>query len=76
MVYFAGKRVDNSSVEDRLGTAVVAGGTNATAYFPYGELRTCTATEVQAGLGLVAPVNLGTAVQHGGRSQGGRDGRA
>jgi RHS repeat-associated protein len=47
MVYFAGKRVDNGSVEDRLGTAVVEGGTNAMAYFPYGEQRSGTASEVQ-----------------------------
>jgi RHS repeat-associated protein len=47
MVYFAGKRVDNDSVEDRLGTAVVEGGTNSMAYFPYGELRSGTSTEVQ-----------------------------
>jgi hypothetical protein len=69
-------------VEDRLGTAVVEGGTNAMAYFPYGELRSGTATEVQAGLGLSAPVDqgdvsLGTAAASmGGRSQGGHDGRA
>jgi len=47
MVYFAGKRVDNVSVEDRLGTAVVEGATNAMTYFPYGELRNGTSTEVQ-----------------------------
>jgi RHS repeat-associated protein len=47
MVYFAGKRVDNRSVEDRLGTGVVEGGTNRMAYFPYGEQRSGTATEVQ-----------------------------
>ena len=47
MVYFAGKRVDNQSVEDRLGTAVVEGGTTRMAYYPYGELRNGTSTEVQ-----------------------------
>jgi len=47
MVYFASKRVDNGSVEDRLGTAVVEGVTNRMAYFPYGELRSGTSTEVQ-----------------------------
>ena len=47
MVYFAGKRVDNGSVEDRLGTAVVEGATTRMAYFPYGELRSGTSTEVQ-----------------------------
>ena len=47
MVYFAGKRVDNSSVEDRLGTAVVENGQDRMAYFPYGELRSGTSTEVQ-----------------------------
>ena len=47
MVYFAGKRVDNGSVDDRLGTAVVEGGTNRMAYFPYGELRSGTSTELQ-----------------------------
>ena len=46
MVYFAGKRVDNQSVEDRLGTAVVEGG-SAMAYFPYGELRSGTSAELQ-----------------------------
>jgi RHS repeat-associated protein len=47
MVYFAGKRVDNGSVEDRLGTAVVENGQDRMAYFPYGELRSGTSTEVQ-----------------------------
>ena len=47
MVYFAGKRVDNSSVEDRLGTAVVENGQDRMAFFPYGELRSGTSTEVQ-----------------------------
>ena len=47
MVYFAGKRVDNQSVEDRLGTAVVEGGTTRMAYFPYGEQRSGTSNEVQ-----------------------------
>ena len=46
MVYFAGKRVDNSSVEDRHGTGVVEGGQQM-AFFPYGEQRSGTATEVQ-----------------------------
>jgi len=46
MVYFAGKRVDNNSVEDRLGTGVVENGQQM-AYFPYGELRVGTSTEVQ-----------------------------
>jgi len=47
MVYFAGKRVDNQSVEDRLGTAVVQGGTTIRAYYPYGELRGDPATDLQ-----------------------------
>ena len=47
MVYFAGKRVDNQSVEDRLGTAVVQGGTTIRAYYPYGELRGNPATDLQ-----------------------------
>jgi hypothetical protein len=46
MVYFAGKRVDNGTVEDRLGTAVMEGGQQAMAYFPYGELRSGASTEV------------------------------
>ena len=46
MVYFAGKRVDNSSVEDRHGTGVVEGGQQMT-FFPYGEQRSGMATEVQ-----------------------------
>ncbi len=47
MVYFAGKRVDNGSVEDRLGTAVVENGQDRMAYFPYGAQRSGTSTEVQ-----------------------------
>jgi len=47
MVYFAGKRVDNQSVEDRLGTARVEGGTASVAHYPYGELSSPTSAEVQ-----------------------------
>jgi RHS repeat-associated protein len=47
MVYFAGKRVDNGSVEDRLGTAVMENGADRMAYFPYGEQRSGTASDVQ-----------------------------
>jgi len=47
MVYFAGKRVDNGSVEDRLGTALVEGGTASVAHYPYGELSSPTSAEVQ-----------------------------
>jgi hypothetical protein len=39
MLYFAGKRVDNAAVEDRLGQQRMA-------FFPYGEQRTGTATDV------------------------------
>ena len=47
MVYFAGKRVDNQSVEDRLGTARVEGGTASVAHYPYGELSSPTSAELQ-----------------------------
>jgi RHS repeat-associated protein len=47
MLYFAGKRVDNAAVEDRLGTAVVENGQQRMAFFPYGEQRSGTATDVQ-----------------------------
>jgi RHS repeat-associated protein len=46
-LYFAGKRVDNAAVEDRLGTAVVSGDQTRMSFFPYGELRSGTTTEVQ-----------------------------
>ena len=46
MVYFAGKRIDNNTVEDRSATAVVAGG-QAMKFFPYGEVRSGTAGVVQ-----------------------------
>ena len=46
MVYFAGKRVDNNTVEDRVATAVAEGG-QGMKFFPYGELRSGTAGVVQ-----------------------------
>jgi len=46
MVYFAGKRVDNGSVEDRLGTAVAQTG-QSRKFFPYGELRSDPVTGLQ-----------------------------
>jgi len=46
MVYFAGKRVDNVSVEDRLGTAVAQTG-QSRKFFPYGELRSDPVTGLQ-----------------------------
>ena len=46
MVYFAGKRIDNNTVEDRVATAVAEGG-QGMKFFPYGELRSGTAGVVQ-----------------------------
>ena len=46
MVYFAGKRIDNGSVEDRLGTAVVQSG-KSRKFFPYGEFRSGPVADVQ-----------------------------
>jgi hypothetical protein len=47
MLYFAGKRVDNAAVEDRLGTAVVENGQQRMAFFPYGSQRSGTSSQVQ-----------------------------
>jgi len=47
MLYFAGKRVDNAAVEDRLGTAVVENGQQRMAFCPYGSERSGTASQVQ-----------------------------
>jgi hypothetical protein len=47
MLYFAGRRVDNAAVEDRLGTAVVENGQQRMAFCPYGSERSGTASQVQ-----------------------------
>jgi len=47
MLYFAGRRVDNAAVEDRLGTAVVENGQQRMGFFPYGSERSGTASQVQ-----------------------------
>ena len=47
MLYFAGKRVDNAAVGDRLGTAVVKNGQQRMGFFPYGLQRSGTASQVQ-----------------------------
>jgi hypothetical protein len=49
---FAGKKVDNAAVEDRLGTAVVESGQRRMASFPYGELRGCTANDKDRALAI------------------------
>jgi RHS repeat-associated protein len=47
MLYFAGKRVDNAAVGDRLGTAVVKNGQQRMGFFPYGLQRSGTSSQVQ-----------------------------
>jgi len=57
-VYFAGKKIWDGAgmVEDRLGSKVETSGTSATSYYPYGELKSGTASQfatyLRAGSGL------------------------